>query len=85
MIGVRGDKPKDDRPRHLKPGTLLLREYQDKSVIPNGYLWRETPYASLSTIARAITGTARSSPRFFGLRVGVKRLKDMEHEPAGSF
>jgi hypothetical protein len=27
-------------------------------VIPDGYVWREATYASLSTIARAITGTA---------------------------
>ena len=61
-----------DRPRRLKPGTVLLREYQGErhtvTVVPNGYLWRETTYASLSTIARAITGTAWSGPRFFGLR-----------------
>jgi hypothetical protein len=37
-----------------------------------------TLYASLSTIARAITGTVWSGPRFFGLRAGANRLKDME-------
>jgi DUF2924 family protein len=69
---ARGDKSGADRPRRLKPGTVLLREYQGErhtvTVVPNGYLWRETTYASLSTIARAITGTAWSGPRFFGLR-----------------
>src|ERR1700730_13622971 len=68
---ARGDKSGADRPRRLKPGTVLLREYQGErhtvTVVPNGYLWRKTPYASLSTIARAITGTAWSGPRFFGL------------------
>jgi Protein of unknown function (DUF2924)/Resolvase, N terminal domain/Protein of unknown function (DUF3489) len=72
---ARGDKPGADRPRRLKPGAVLLREYQGErhtvTVVPNGYLWRETTYASLSTIARAITGTAWSGPRFFGLRAGV--------------
>jgi hypothetical protein len=34
-------------------------------------VWRETTYASLSTIACAITGTAWSGRRFFGLRAGV--------------
>jgi Protein of unknown function (DUF2924) len=67
---------------------VLLREYQGErhtvTVVPNGYLWRETAYASLSTIARAITGTAWSGPRFFGLRSGADRSKDIEHEPAGS-
>jgi hypothetical protein len=47
-------------------------------------LWRETTYASLSTIARAITGTAWSGPRFSGLRANVNSLKDMEREPAGN-
>jgi hypothetical protein len=46
---------------------------------------RETTYASLSTIARAITGTAWSGPRFFGLRAGVNRLKDMDSGDLVSF
>ena len=58
----------------LKPGTVLLREYQGKRhtviVVANGYVWREATYASLSTVARAITGTAWNGPRFFGLRSG---------------
>jgi Protein of unknown function (DUF2924) len=37
-------------------------------VVPGGYVWRENIYASLSIIARAITGTAWNGPRFFGLR-----------------
>ena len=59
-------------PRRLKPGTVLLREYQGErhtiTVVANGYLWRETTYASPSTIARAITGTAWSGPRFWPLQ-----------------
>jgi hypothetical protein len=85
---ARGDKRGADRPRPLKPGTVLLREYQGErhtvTVVPNGYVWRETTYASLSTIARDITGTAWSGPRFFGLRAGGNRLKDIERDPAGS-
>jgi hypothetical protein len=34
-----------------------------------GYVWREATYVSLSSIARAITGTAWNGPRFFGLRI----------------
>jgi hypothetical protein len=71
---AQGDKPGANRPRRLKPGTVLLREYQGErhtvTVVPNGYFWRETAYASLSTIARAITGTSWNGPRFFGLRSG---------------
>jgi hypothetical protein len=66
-----------DRSRRLKPGTVLVREYQGErhtvTVVSDGYLWREVTYASLSTIARAITGTAWSGPRFFGVRAAAKQ------------
>jgi len=66
---VRNGKPPD---RRLKAGTVLVREYRGErhtvTVVPGGYVWRENAYASLSTIARAITGTAWNGPRFFGLR-----------------
>ena len=67
---ARGDQPGVERPRRLKPGTVLVREYQGErhtvTVVPGGYVWREATYASLSTIARAITGTTWNGPRFFG-------------------
>jgi hypothetical protein len=70
---VRGDWSKADHPRRLKPGTVLVREYQGErhtvTVVANGFVWREATYASLSTIARAITGTNWNGPRFFGLRI----------------
>jgi Protein of unknown function (DUF2924) len=70
---VRGDRAGADRPRRLKPGTVLVREYQGErhtvTVVANGFVWREATYASLSTIARAITGTNWNGPRFFGLRI----------------
>jgi hypothetical protein len=73
---AQGNKPGADRSRRLKPGSMLLREYQGErhtvTVVPNGYVWRETTYASLSTIARAITGTSWNGPRFFGLRSGAE-------------
>ena len=73
---MRRDKAEANRPRRIKPGTVLVREYQGErhtvTVVPNGYLWRETTYASLSTIARAITGTSWNGPRFFGLRSGAE-------------
>jgi DUF2924 family protein len=83
---ARGDKPGADRPRRLKPGTVLVREYQGErhtvTVVPGGYVWREATYASLSTIARAITGTAWSGPRFFGVRAGANRPEDIAGEQA---
>jgi hypothetical protein len=57
--------------RQLKPGTVLVRDYRGQrhtvTVAPNGFDWQGTIYPSLSAIARAITGTAWSGPRFFAL------------------
>jgi Protein of unknown function (DUF2924) len=57
--------------RQLKPGTVLVRDYQGErhtvTVIPDGFTWQGATYTSLSAIARAITGTAWSGPRFFAL------------------
>ncbi len=81
---ARSDKPGADGPRRLKPGTVLVREYQGErhtvTVVPGGYVWREATYPSLSTIARTITGTGWSGPRFFG----INRLEDIEGERAGA-
>jgi len=73
----RGEKPNIEMKRRLKPGTVLVREYQGErytvTVVPDGYVWEGTTYPSLSTIARAITGTAWGGPRFFGLRSPGRR------------
>ena len=57
--------------RHLKAGTTLVRDYKGQrhtiTVERDGYDWQGRTYRSLSAIARAITGTAWSGPRFFGL------------------
>jgi hypothetical protein len=57
--------------RHLKPGTVLVRDYQGErhtvTVTLDGFDWQGRTYTSLSAIARAITGTAWSGPRFFAL------------------
>ena len=79
---ARGDK-RGGRNRRLKPGTVLVREYKGErhtvTVVPDGFLWREATYASLSTIARTITGTAWNGPRFFGLR--MPSAKDINAGP----
>jgi hypothetical protein len=58
--------------RQLKPGTVLVRDYHGQrhtvTVAAKGFEWQGTTYASLSAIARVITGTAWSGPRFFALR-----------------
>ena len=60
--------------RQLKPGTVLVRDYHGQrytvTVVPDGFNWQGTTYASLSAIPRAITGTAWSGPRFFALAQG---------------
>ena len=53
-------------------GTRLIREWQGQTyevaVLDSGYLWQGEHYRSLSRIAREITGTGWSGPRFFGLK-----------------
>jgi len=56
----------------LREGSKLLREYQGKmhevEVVDGGYSYGGQRYASLSEIARNITGTRWSGPLFFGLK-----------------
>ncbi|SLN77036.1 DUF2924 domain-containing protein [Oceanibacterium hippocampi] len=60
-------------PPQLRPGTRLVREWNGEThvveVLAGGFAWRGATYASLSAIARAITGARWSGPRFFGLLV----------------
>jgi hypothetical protein len=55
----------------LKPGTRLVRRWHDKTyhvlVMETGFQFDNRHYASLTPIARAITGADWSGPRFFGL------------------
>jgi Protein of unknown function (DUF2924) len=63
--------------RNLKIGTVLVRDHQGRrhtvTLAPEGYVWEGKPYSSLSAIARAITGTAWSGPRFFGLKSSTQQ------------
>jgi hypothetical protein len=58
----------------VKVGSVIVREYQGELhevlVVPGGFCWEGQVFASLSTIARKITGTSWNGPRFFGLRGG---------------
>ena len=57
----------------LKPGARLLRAWEgvthEVMVVEDGFLWAGKTWRSLSAIAREITGTRWSGPRFFGLNV----------------
>lgn len=59
----------EDRPI---AGTQLLREWQGVeqtvTVLADGYEWQGRPYQSLSSVARAITGTRWNGWLFFGLK-----------------
>src|SRR5262245_12937927 len=56
---------------HHGPRLALKRvdERHTVTVVANGFIWRETSYASLSTIARAITGTNWNGACCFGVRI----------------
>jgi hypothetical protein len=61
---------------NVTPGSVLIREWHGIShrvtVLADGVLLRGTRYRSLSEVARKITGTRWSGPRFFGLRAPTK-------------
>jgi hypothetical protein len=70
-----GKNPIKRRIRHAdKPitGTRLIREWQGVdhcvTVLDDGYEYMGRPYKSLSSIARAITGTRWNGWIFFGLK-----------------
>jgi Protein of unknown function (DUF2924) len=61
------------KPRAIspKPGSRLLRAWNgvthEVQIVEDGFLWAGKMWRSLSAIAREITGTRWSGPRFFGL------------------
>jgi len=52
-------------------GNRLIREWNGRKhvvdVLTDGYLWNGKTWRSLSAIAKEITGTKWSGPRFFGV------------------
>jgi hypothetical protein len=55
----------------VTPGTRLVREWNGRTIdviaTEDGMIWEGRTYRSLSAIAREVTGTAWSGPRFFGI------------------
>jgi hypothetical protein len=55
----------------LKPGTRLVRSWNGRTievlVTLDGYLHEDRTFRSLSHVAREVTGTPWSGPRFFGI------------------
>lgn len=75
-------KSRDGRifiPRRIKPGAVLVREWKGQShrvvVLEDGFAYEGKPYASLSEIARLITGARWNGPKFFGLRANSRKMQ----------
>lgn len=67
----RGAPPSPAKAR-FKAGAVLIREHAGVrhrvDVLADGFAWNGQTYASLSAIARQITGVRWNGPKFFGLR-----------------
>ena len=68
-----GSSPKKPQNRRSETGTILVREWQGNAhrvtVLDDGVAFNGKRYRSLSEVAREITGSRWSGPRFFGLRL----------------
>ncbi len=72
--------PRSNTMSRVKPGTRFLREWQGEvhevqAIDTGAYVYRGKSYRSLSVIAREITGTHQSGPKFFGLNDRRKKPK----------
>ena len=60
------------RPTNLRPGTVIIKRWRGAQhvvmVLADGFQHQGKVYASLSQLAREITGTRWNGPAFFGLR-----------------
>ena len=79
-------KPGPEPARRVTAGSVVVREYKgflhEVLVVPGGFCWRGQTFGSLSTIARKITGTSWSGPRFFGLRSKKPETPSELQEPS---
>jgi hypothetical protein len=66
------DSAKRPQTRMAQTGTVLIREWQGTAhrvtMLDDGVSFKGKRYRSLSEVAREITGSRWSGPRFFGLR-----------------
>lgn len=72
QAALRDGKELASRPRRLKPGTRLVREWHGTIhqvvVLDQGFEHDGRHYASLTQVATAIAGVHWSGPAFFGLK-----------------
>lgn len=77
LLGIaKGEAHKPQSPKpDIKSGMRLMREWHGQThqveVLEKGFEWQGEIYSSLSSIAKAITGTKWSGRRFFGLTGGA--------------
>ena len=69
---------RDNVPGMIGEGTRILKywggtTHEVQITEDGGVTWNGQGYSSLSAVARAMTGTNRNGPKFFGLREGGKR------------
>lgn len=66
-----GERSTSPPQRKLTPGTRLVRDWHGAghtvTVLDEGFEYDGQTWRSLTAIAKAITGTHRNGPRFFGL------------------
>lgn len=71
-----GSSPKRPPVRKVEMGTILVREWQGNAhrvtVLGDGVSFNGKRYRSLSEVAREITGSRWSGPRFFELRTSAQ-------------
>lgn len=71
LRSLRSSRPSSLRQVTLATGTRLVREWNGRTisvdVVSDGFVWNDVRYRSLSEIARTVTGTRWSGPRFFGI------------------
>ena len=72
QLSIASTEKRDDHALADGKGTRLIRSWRgtrhEVSVLKKGFAYRGKVYRSLSEIARLITGTRWSGPRFFGLK-----------------
>lgn len=71
-VAAKRSRSSDASPTNIPTvGARLIREWNGSTytvdVTEDGFIWDGVAYRSLSVIARTITGTRWSGPRFFGL------------------
>ena len=81
----KGNGPVPNMSTALRAGSVLVREWRGVThrvlVRDKGFEREGKEYRTLSEVARAITGTRWSGPRFFGLEEKIPKANSMVSKP----